>query len=387
MSVISEDTTVFTNHNVYILGAGFSADAGIPLLNNFLYEMRLSMSLLREMGRERERAAIEEVLTFRKRAASAALRVNLDVENIEDLFSLAAASSGQYASEEAVSTAIAATIDYSRRTAKPRFFEANVDHSFERPNDWQTKTNGPQRAIYEIPAYDVYSGLLSGKVCNDQPFLQNTIITFNYDTVLEESLANWKVPIWYGFDDGSVIYDDTSNHSPTNYEQSLPVLKLHGSVNWAHPNKDDTQLRVYGSYSDIVALSRQVVLVPPTWRKTFGGALTGVWNNAVKALTEATRIIMVGFSIPPTDIHFKFLMAAGLQDNISLRNIYCFNPDSSVENNLFAIVRPELRDRKTVEFIEAYTQNLVLGYDGNGQSQSSKFNRDATGILKNLILG
>src|SRR6185436_6631419 len=80
MTYINEDTTVFTNHNVYILGAGFSADAGIPLLNNFLYEMRLSMSLLREMGRERERAAIEEVLTFRKRAASAALRVNLDVE-------------------------------------------------------------------------------------------------------------------------------------------------------------------------------------------------------------------------------------------------------------------------------------------------------------------
>ncbi len=37
-----EDTRVFTDHNVYVLGAGFSADAGIPVLNDFLFEMRKS---------------------------------------------------------------------------------------------------------------------------------------------------------------------------------------------------------------------------------------------------------------------------------------------------------------------------------------------------------
>lgn len=339
------------------------------------------------MKRERERAAIEEVLTFRKRAASAALRVSLDVENIEDLFSLAAASSGQYASEETVSTAIAATIDYSRRTAKPKFFEANVDHVFEKPEGWERHgQGGPVYAVYRIPYYDVYAGLISGKACSNQTFPQNTVITFNYDTVLEDSLTNWKVPVWYGFEEGSVIYDDSSNYSRVKTEDALSVLKLHGSVNWAQPAGEDDMLRVYGSYDYIVGTNRQSVLVPPTWRKTFGGALSGVWNNAVKALTEATRVILVGFSIPPTDIHFRFLMAAGLQDNISLRNIYCYNPEPTVENNLFTILKPELRDRRSVEFLQLYTQDLVIGHDSNGQSQSSTFNRNITDNLKNLML-
>lgn len=167
----------------------------------------------------------------------------------------------------------------------------------------------------------------------------------------------------------------------------LPVLKLHGSVNWAQPEAKDDKVRVYVCYDYIVGKIRQPVLVPPTWRKAFGGALSGVWNNAVKALTEATRVILVGFSIPPSDSHFKYLMAAGLQDNISLRNIYCYNPDPKVEVNLFTILKPELKERRTVEFIQTYTQNLVLGHDGNGQSQSSKFNRNTTDILKNLMLG
>lgn len=36
MNRITEDYDVDTDNNVYILGAGFSADAGIPVLNGWL---------------------------------------------------------------------------------------------------------------------------------------------------------------------------------------------------------------------------------------------------------------------------------------------------------------------------------------------------------------
>jgi hypothetical protein len=87
---VGEDK-IFSDHNVYILGAGFSADAGIPVIKHFLNVMRDSLNFLRDQGREWERKAVEDVLVFRKEAASAALRVKLNIENIEDLFSLAAA--------------------------------------------------------------------------------------------------------------------------------------------------------------------------------------------------------------------------------------------------------------------------------------------------------
>src|SRR5882724_4713804 len=116
MGYLDDENDVVTNHNVYILGAGFSKNAGLPLLSDFLNEMRSSVNWLKKQNRP-ELKLTRDVLLFRKRAASAALRVNLNVENIEDLFSLAAAS-GEQADAENISTAIAATIEYSRSHAQ-----------------------------------------------------------------------------------------------------------------------------------------------------------------------------------------------------------------------------------------------------------------------------
>ena len=296
---------MFVDHNVYILGAGFSADAGIPVLDNFLVKMRAGMNWLREEGRDREFAAIRNVFKFRKKAASAALRVNLNLENIEDLFSLAAAS-GQYPLEESVSTAIAGTLDFSRRTGKLQWFEIMVDDDLAKPSSWTAKSKENVGATrYIIPPYDLYAGLLTGRICSPSKFMKNTIITLNYDTVLEEALGNWKIPFWYGFKPRSVEYDASSKWARENPDDALTILKLHGSVNWAKSKRSRGRLNVYGSYSDVLKVDGRVVLIPPTWRKSFQGPLSEVWNAAIQALSEATRVVIIGFSVPPTDIHFS----------------------------------------------------------------------------------
>jgi hypothetical protein len=60
-----------TNHNIYILGAGFSVDAGLPTIANFLNHMRDAADWLAREHRDAERAAVEEVLEFRHDAAAA----------------------------------------------------------------------------------------------------------------------------------------------------------------------------------------------------------------------------------------------------------------------------------------------------------------------------
>ena len=60
------------NHNVYILGAGFSHDAGLPLISDFLVRMRDSHEWLENQVRNSEAVAIDKVLDFRLNAASAA---------------------------------------------------------------------------------------------------------------------------------------------------------------------------------------------------------------------------------------------------------------------------------------------------------------------------
>lgn len=100
--------------NVYILGAGFSADAGLPVISSFLARMRDAVDWLEVNGRVSEQEAIERVLDFRHQSAPAGYRINIDLDNIEHLFSLADARPGT-ASANDIRLAIAATIDFTTR--------------------------------------------------------------------------------------------------------------------------------------------------------------------------------------------------------------------------------------------------------------------------------
>lgn len=379
------DNNVFSDHNVYILGAGFSVDAGIPVLKDFLYAMRDSLNYLRANGREWERKAVEKVLEFRREAASAAHRVSLNLENIEDLFSLAAASSSSIVSSS-VPIAIAATIDCAHQRTKRKLYEATVAHTFTKPSSWSKKNDGSIDAIYRLPIEDAYVGLISSAACNNGEHTKNTIITFNYDMVVEESLRQWVKKIWYGFNERDVEIDDRQNYSVTETQESIRLLKLHGSINWTYPDSAEAVVRVCSSYSDIIALEKNVILVPPTWKKGTNSGLDGIWSQAIKALSNATRIIVIGFSLPTTDIHFKYLLAAGLQENISLRKIFCFNPAESVRDNLFAVLRPELELQEVAKFDACGMDKLILDFSNNYQPKSILFNRDISQNLKNLTL-
>src|SRR5260221_3773178 len=115
------------DHNVYIIGAGFSFDAGLPLIANFLRKMRDSHEWLLAHGRNREADSVEKVLKFRLQAASASYWINLDLENIEELFSLSSATRGGVASQTKL--AIAATLEYARASRSPLVSKINFRDS------------------------------------------------------------------------------------------------------------------------------------------------------------------------------------------------------------------------------------------------------------------
>ena len=108
---------MYYDRNVYIVGAGFSADAGIPLVKDFMRKLRDGLRWLKVNGRDSEVSAVKRVLKFRSEAASAVELVSLDLEDIEELFSLeSAASSGNIARD--LPLAIAATLDYALHDKK-----------------------------------------------------------------------------------------------------------------------------------------------------------------------------------------------------------------------------------------------------------------------------
>lgn len=359
---MSDKPKAFTNNNVYILGAGFAKDAGYPLVADFLDRARDSVAWLREAGRKVEADAVSAVLAFRLDAASAAYRVHVDVEDIEQLFSLASAREGASESlSDQVKLCIAATLDYARAHETGAVVKMTMSGSGKPPSATWKLIEKPNQAdearMFQVPLYEYYAGVMAS-VFDDAPEGGNTIITLNYDTLTESALQSLGCRVSYGFAEvqgGKVNYDPSWTRSQGR-GAPVQVLKLHGSVNWARPGRQGGKLRVYGSYDDVRGAGLTPVLVPPTWRKEFGDALGGIWNAATRAIEQATRIYVIGFSIPETDPHFKYLLAAGLQNNISLRKLYYVNPGlaegkperSPLYARLLAILREELMQKGVV---------------------------------------
>jgi len=262
----------------------------------------------------------------------------------------------------------------------PTFMMGRLPETNDRwikPNDWgpasfpPMETAGEKREWYACPPYQFYAGVMANYFTGPREgaFRRDTIITFNYDTLVEDSLKTLAVPFSYG----TVLPDQQT-------EVHLRILKLHGSVNWvirrlknsadmdkipqseAHriktANRVIQDLRKFPDYTELRKASMAPVIVPPTWQKGAVLHLANVWNDAVKALCTATRVVIIGYSIPPTDTHFKYLLAAGLQDSISLRKVYFVNPALKDDENhcplkqrMLSVFRREHFEQGVIEFV------------------------------------
>ena len=341
------------DHNVYVLGAGFSRDRGLPLMADFLNYMRDAHPWLINKKRMKEAKAIQDIIEFRKKSASVAYRVHSNLENIEELFSLASAKPNNDSLMASIRLAIAATINFCEHTKNHNY--ARLYASDENCNIKHHKTSNSVMHGHtesQVLLYDAIVASLCGACKAPKQKGQNTFITFNYDTILENSLLNINIPFKYGFSKSEVF--EMSNFGNSRDPSSIPVYKLHGSTNWAFTRGKTRSFRVFNSYKEILLQGYTPELIPPTWRKVFSQNLSEVWDGAVQQLQSATRIIIIGFSIPETDLHFKHLMAAGLQNNISLREVRFVSPE-----NLQGKAQKVFREKDICKFREINTRLIV----------------------------
>jgi len=172
------------------------------------------------------------------------------------------------------------------------------------------------------------------------------LLTFNYDICIDFALYQAGVSIHYGLDDTS---GDVT---------SIPVLKLHGSLNWTENaetkaivpwNVDEymqsRSISLVSRFKNVwvpigsdlcqfkpngVTVTGVPVIVAPTFNK--GDAhrtLSKVWKVAADELGKAENIFIIGYSFPDTDKFFEYLYALGTVGSTLLERIWLFNPDSS----------------------------------------------------------
>jgi hypothetical protein len=187
-----------------------------------------------------------------------------------------------------------------------------------RPKDIQEVTEGLLWHVaqwFEI----IHEGVRTGPNTWVQKFAKavrqdrSTIISFNWDLVLDELLLEEvRSPSQYGF--------EGSGEGPI-------LLKPHGSLNWfdekqAGRLKDSFKIPLATSGKHATyAFTRfrspkskkgnryQPLIVPPHYMKRFDRpGFKEVWNACVSKLSTAREVIFIGYSLPPSDFHARFML-------------------------------------------------------------------------------
>ncbi len=310
------------DNNVYILGAGFSADAGIPVMAAFLqhaYEAYESPAGALPFYVEPHYEAVLRRRIELKRCRDA---VKLDLDNIEQLFGLIDMEESlghghrddisiKHVIAHLVTHAATQDISYRVHVETRALSLASGSAVLNRFCDPMVVAR-PGRATLRMKEYELAVAILAGMFEPDAAGVDNTIVTFNYDVQVENAAA--RLDLWPDYGISRTRYAGAR----TNPGKSLAVRKLHGSSNWAYVRQRATRAHIYDSYDDFGA-NNAPIIVPPTWKKgQFSPLLGEVWAGALKALSKATRICVIGYSMPETDLHFQYLMASALAANPAL---------------------------------------------------------------------
>lgn len=374
------------NHNVFILGAGFSVDAGLPIVKNFIKQMRLAASSGNNSTNREIIEGINGVLQWRLFSGSAAHRCKIDPNNIEELFSLIDGDQGgngrSMGKKETMQKAIVSTLSFCaghnpKEDMKTRLFLQLGNRSkLDKIYLADKKDKSGNHNSWILPVYDAIASVLSGNICPfgiDSQSQRNTIITFNYDTVVEDAFERIGAKFNLGLPDvpNLSVDSDYSCNSSEQDDDVTSIFKLHGSINWKLEHSEPLKLIIRKSVDSLWSQISQLnnyILEPPTWNKGRSAEiLQRLWDASLSSIRNATRIFIIGYSLPETDMHFKYLMASGLAQNISLESICFVNPavrDSAefdaLSERVFRIFREELKTDGTIEFVPNTATSFIL---------------------------
>lgn len=142
------------------------------------------------------------------------------------------------------------------------------------------------------------------------------VITFNYDTIVEDAMLEVDAPGADG-DIVAAILTHLPRRAVTTSWGETPsptfrLLKLHGSLDWywnAEDQSGESLCRLTRGTNEAdarAALAGKVpFIVPPLATKTafFSlGLIRQLWEEAAGALEAADRIVVIGYSVPLTDL-------------------------------------------------------------------------------------
>ncbi len=229
---------------------------------------------------------------------------------------------------------------------------------------------------------DYFTALISG--VPDDPerrtSRKDTIITFNYDLLCDDALRRLGAEPSY-----HVKHESRADARGAGGRNSIDLLKLHGSANWGICTKcrDDITILPEKLTHDphgfralvcpnCKASAYHLLLIPPSWDKSEYKDIIGrVWAKALEGLSKATRICIIGYSMPEADAFFQYLLTLALSKNDHLYKLIVVD---RMDSRTARTVNAESSAR-TIHSLEARYRSML-----DPMFQERRFSFHASGI-------
>jgi hypothetical protein len=276
---------------VYLLGAGFSAPLGLPVMSNFLEK---SKDLY--FSNPQRYRYFDDVLQEIAKMSVVKNYYSTDLFNIEEILSVLAMQQslrGQRLKKTFLSY-IADVITYytptfdTKRANWPGNWEDQIFSSIEGPGRYFASFVAN---LLQLRVSMRVRGSTPVATSFQSPGAKYAVITLNYDLVLE----NFAQYIAEAFP-GKGLLSFNSVAEPENLSSVVPLAKLHGSTDSG-------------------------IMVAPTWNKALARNLLPAWKTAFRLLAEANHIRVIGYSLPTADAYIKYLLRAAAIESPHLKKI------------------------------------------------------------------
>ncbi len=327
---------------VYILGAGFSAPLGFPVMSNFIEKSK-------DMYFENpdKYKSFMEIFKLIQEISYVKNFYDADLLNIEEILSII--ETKQYVSDSIRSESfvdyISEVIEYYTPDNSPYNYDLAMNkwHNFIFWSDDNLSLYGTFIASIQNLKFFQEGDYGQRHIhCERRSDIKTlySIITLNYDMIFE----NCCDYISANFKNHSASFNKEYDKDKDLWTEPS-IAKLHGSIDEHN-------------------------IIPPTWNKTITDKkIKDAWKIAFNILKEANQIRIIGYSLPITDSYVKYLFKSAISKDPHLNNlkkidVLCLDDkDGSVRKRY-----EEFIHFSNFRFINGNFSDFLNDYDNNGVS-------------------
>ncbi len=384
---------------VVFLGAGFTHDLELPIMSNFNsasdreYDGITADVNKNKKATPRLKKAGKIFQKFQKYSLNVSEFMNIDINNMEDVFCLADIIEGTSISSNPISE-----VDNLRINEIITDIRLWLWKIFQQCPPINNKRLTAQNNVYK------YKKFFQFLIDEHKKNTNISIITTNYDLMPEFFINELKGKCTYNIQhrckEWKVLKDSTRKFVGVDDNGSIPIYKLHGSVNYffnGNGNKDIVNIvidklnakarvgnsigpkteKIFANRPSLFPMdaifelkksnSGQIptpAIIPPMYSKIESMKwLKSIWNNSLTAIRNAKIIVFIGYSFPQSDGFMKSFFQSALIGRKNQKPPIIINLDKNKDiKGTYCKIFNNMNDENflTGTFIEKYSDLINL---------------------------